>query len=222
MSLIECLECGKNVSEYANNCPNCGYNIQQYVIKKKKENNRSQRILELEKNIEIPSEPKKPEEIDIKKNKWLSYFAWLLLVVGIWGAFFSYRMFDFFMDISVIMISFLVCFASIYILYYTSNREKQYFREMRKYDVKLKEYNSAINNPAEYKRKKAETICKMEESINAIKQNHASNTLKCPYCESTKVTKISTVNRMVSTSMVGIASKKIGKQWHCNNCGSDF
>lgn len=44
----------------------------------------------------------------------------------------------------------------------------------------------------------------------------------CPYCNSTNVTKIGTVNRAVSVGMFGLASKKIGKQWHCNSCGSDF
>lgn len=44
----------------------------------------------------------------------------------------------------------------------------------------------------------------------------------CPYCKSTNTEKISTVSRAVSVSLVGAASGKIGKQWHCNNCKSDF
>lgn len=46
--------------------------------------------------------------------------------------------------------------------------------------------------------------------------------IECPYCHSLDTSKIGTVNRMVSTGMFGLASKKIGKQWHCNSCGSDF
>lgn len=46
--------------------------------------------------------------------------------------------------------------------------------------------------------------------------------VECPYCHSANTKKISTANRMVSTGMFGLASKKIGKQWHCNKCGSDF
>ena len=45
---------------------------------------------------------------------------------------------------------------------------------------------------------------------------------KCPTCGSINISKIGTINRMVSTGLFGLASKKIGKQWHCNNCGSDF
>lgn len=44
----------------------------------------------------------------------------------------------------------------------------------------------------------------------------------CPYCKSTNTEKISTVSRSVSVSLVGAASGKLGKQWHCKNCGSNF
>ena len=44
----------------------------------------------------------------------------------------------------------------------------------------------------------------------------------CSYCGSSNVKKIGLLNRAVSTELWGLGSKKIGKQWHCNNCGSDF
>lgn len=44
------------------------------------------------------------------------------------------------------------------------------------------------------------------------------NTLKCPICGSTNVTKISTVNRAVSIGLLGLASSKIGKQYECKKC----
>lgn len=47
-------------------------------------------------------------------------------------------------------------------------------------------------------------------------------TITCPYCKSTNCTKISGLNRAVSIGFWGLMSKKIGKQWHCNECGSDF
>ena len=46
--------------------------------------------------------------------------------------------------------------------------------------------------------------------------------VKCPYCNSLNVTKIGTLDRMVSTGFLGLASSKVGKQWHCNDCKSDF
>ena len=46
--------------------------------------------------------------------------------------------------------------------------------------------------------------------------------VECPYCHSTNTSKLTTASRMISTGMFGLASKKVGKQWHCNKCGSDF
>lgn len=52
--------------------------------------------------------------------------------------------------------------------------------------------------------------------------NPFNPTVKCPYCNSTNTKKISTLSRMGSFATFGFAGKKIGKQWHCNNCKSDF
>ena len=45
---------------------------------------------------------------------------------------------------------------------------------------------------------------------------------RCPYCNSTDITKVSGTSRFASTLMFGIGSKKVGKQWKCNNCKSYF
>lgn len=44
----------------------------------------------------------------------------------------------------------------------------------------------------------------------------------CPYCKSQNTIKLDTLDRMGSILLVGAASGKLGKQWHCNNCKSDF
>lgn len=46
--------------------------------------------------------------------------------------------------------------------------------------------------------------------------------VECPYCHAANVRKISFLGRAVSSSIFGLGSGKIGKQWHCNKCGSDF
>lgn len=46
--------------------------------------------------------------------------------------------------------------------------------------------------------------------------------VECPYCKSTNTEKISGVSRGVSIYALGIASPKLGKQWHCKNCNSNF
>lgn len=53
-------------------------------------------------------------------------------------------------------------------------------------------------------------------------QPQPSNQVHCPYCNSTNVNKISSTKKAMSIIGFGILSNKIGKQWHCNNCKSDF
>lgn len=57
---------------------------------------------------------------------------------------------------------------------------------------------------------------KLQEDVTAGRR------VECPYCHSMNTEKISGVARGVSIYALGIASPKIGKQWHCNNCKSDF
>ena len=45
----------------------------------------------------------------------------------------------------------------------------------------------------------------------------------CPYCQSTNTQKISGLSKAGSVALWGIfALGKTTKQWHCNNCKSDF
>lgn len=47
--------------------------------------------------------------------------------------------------------------------------------------------------------------------------------ITCPYCKSTDCKKITNISKAVHTAIFGIFSLgRNGKQWHCNNCKSDF
>lgn len=47
--------------------------------------------------------------------------------------------------------------------------------------------------------------------------------IECPYCHSTNTQKITTTSKVVHTALWGIFSiSRNSKQWHCNNCKSDF
>lgn len=52
---------------------------------------------------------------------------------------------------------------------------------------------------------------------NAKQRNIQASKPKCPICGSTNISKISTLSRASSIVGFGILSKKIGKQWQCNN-----
>lgn len=44
----------------------------------------------------------------------------------------------------------------------------------------------------------------------------------CPYCNSVNTSKVSTTSKVVNTALFGIFGTKRHKQWHCNDCNSDF
>lgn len=47
--------------------------------------------------------------------------------------------------------------------------------------------------------------------------------VKCPFCQSANVKKISGASKAASAIAFGVfALGKITKTWHCNNCGSNF
>lgn len=60
--------------------------------------------------------------------------------------------------------------------------------------------------------------------IDVINNREQSNPqVKCPYCNSTNVKKISTTSKVASVAAVGVfALGKATKVWHCNNCESNF
>lgn len=64
--------------------------------------------------------------------------------------------------------------------------------------------------------------CPEPYDTSYIKPTSPKPEISCPYCHSNDTKKISITGRIVSTGLFGLASKKIGKQWHCNQCGSDF
>lgn len=56
-----------------------------------------------------------------------------------------------------------------------------------------------------------------------VRREQPSNTPKCPICQSTNLTKISTTSKAVKIATFGIyGAGDIGKTWKCNDCGSKF
>jgi len=46
--------------------------------------------------------------------------------------------------------------------------------------------------------------------------------VQCPYCHSANTTKITATSKAVNTALFGFLGTKRHKQWHCNQCKSDF
>lgn len=90
------------------------------------------------------------------------------------------------------------------------------------YDIICKYHFSNEYNHDEKKSKAEFAEMKQRARQREIEESKKAVCVSCPYCNSTNVRKIGIVSRGVSISMFGLASSKIGKQWHCNNCKSNF
>lgn len=92
------------------------------------------------------------------------------------------------------------------------------------YNSAKKDYQLARTNFEQYKKVKLKEEQEIERQYELERQKQAmkNTSPKCPYCGSFNTSKIGNVTRGISVGLLGLASSKIGKQWHCDHCGSDF
>ena len=90
------------------------------------------------------------------------------------------------------------------------------------YNKRIIEYITSGKSLDDYHAKKMEKA--VHEAENKLETNPTppAPVVTCPYCHSTNTKKISQMSRVTSIGFWGVFSKKIGKQWHCNECNSDF
>lgn len=86
------------------------------------------------------------------------------------------------------------------------------------------EFDDELVKKRETKLKRLQEYYDKKEKNNENIYIKPISTLKitCPYCKSENVKKIGSLSRLVSVGTLGLAGSKIGKQWHCRNCNSDF
>lgn len=65
MSLIQCPECDREISDQAISCPQCGYSLR-------------------EENIQVSTAPGKPIELEFTSKKWkrVILVSWLVIILG--------------------------------------------------------------------------------------------------------------------------------------------
>lgn len=74
----------------------------------------------------------------------------------------------------------------------------------------------------EYQLKMSQFKTQIQQQESIKKQQSEQSKVRCPYCKSTNVKKISGTERVTSVAMLGIFSKKINKSFKCNACGGTF
>lgn len=78
-------------------------------------------------------------------------------------------------------------------------------------------------DPIEYQLKISQFKANLKQQEQVQESRVEENTIHCPYCNSTNVKKITTTSKAVHIAIFGIFSMgRNSKQWHCNDCKSDF
>ena len=223
MAIINCPECGKEVSEKAESCPNCGYSIIKYFEEKKavesinQERKRLQE--ELDKELDKIDKLQKPEKptlssVILSGNRWiwiLCFICFLLIIFALIYIFSISGKFEWPYLIPAIILLILVLVGG------SDIREK--------YQEKLTQYNDFDGYKEQQKQRtrenykyKIQYVEKYSGKSETSKPTVPSFGLRCPVCGSASVRRISTTSRVTSVAMVGLASSKIGKQYECKNC----
>lgn len=212
MALIKCPECGKEVSNMAAACPNCGYGIREHfeeqqrvlsaierqrVSEIRKQEAATKANQERERKIEETKLPEKP-----KKGR-------IIFNTIMWGIMALIGWFGVFTGLGIIWLVIAILSTIVVI-----SAPQFYKEEVRKYEY-------ATENPNEYKRsvveeeerRTAEAKEQARKRLDAL--NAKANTApRCPKCGSTY---ISTVNRGYSVVWGFIGSGKAMNV--CQKCG---
>ena len=79
-------------------------------------------------------------------------------------------------------------------------------------------------DPIEYQLKMSQfkTQLAQQESIQQQQFEQSQVKLRCPYCNSVNVRRISAIEQVSSISMLGMYSRKINKSFRCGSCGGTF
>lgn len=78
-------------------------------------------------------------------------------------------------------------------------------------------------DPIEYQLKISQFKVNLKQQESSKVEEEDNNTPHCPYCNSTNIKKITTGSKVAHTALFGIFSmSRNSKQWHCNNCKSNF
>lgn len=239
MALIKCPECGReNVSDSAEACPNCGYGVKAHFerLKKEEKNRRKEekrKSLEEKRKLEhkkmLQEHPEMAQAIkdkeyedeqaqkdalvrrlqiqkkaEIKAQIGATIWAIVWTIICIWSFSASEEG-----SLGLLIVIAFFCAAGGWAMFVmTIESVAQMERDIRTASRSVEEYQKVLDARLAYSQMQSEKL-KSEEALK-----HP----KCPNCGSTNTQIISTLNRAVSISTVGLASSKIGKQYECKKC----
>lgn len=221
MALVKCPECGKDVSNQAIACPNCGLGIKDYFDEEARKKARENKMVSERQLVKLPKKPQKPEN-KINNPKVNYIIALLITCAGILLAIAGTKS-DLFTYNSIYAVGLsLFLGGGIGIALITFLLGIDYKQKLNEYNQNLKVYSEIVNDFEHYKDQMVDYEMRQFDFHERQKQNFRntdSHIFKCPTCGSANIKKISGTERAASVVGLGLLSKKINKTFKCNNCG---
>lgn len=217
MSLINCPECGKQISDTSGFCIKCGFDIKSYLkqLQKKEEikNNYKTKIDEINR-MKRPDTPSLSEIIF--QDKMLGHTIIIFVSVLFFALFFMFLFFGRFDWFTFILMILGIIFS------YMSIKEIKHFYQTKLYEYEhFEEYKKSLKEKVEQQYNFNIEFLN-EYGCEKLNQNIINNKPKCPICQSTNIKKISNTKRVVYGASFGLFSKTARSQWICNNCGNKW
>lgn len=198
MALIKCPECGREVSDTANACINCGYDIKTYVDKiEKAKKEEEMKAIEEEQIKTLAKDIKLPKKNDFFNSEWGLYYA---------GSFISGALFVIYVIVCVSTNEWsswlILALAPISIITFCEGQK-----------IKKKEdeiIEKAIKDEETYKINKARQMVNEQKATIRRIEYKLESEIKCPYCG------------IGNPNKVEDPHNHNGRQWQCWSCKSYF
>lgn len=203
MSLIRCIECGKEISDKALSCPNCGFTIIQ----------KNKRIFVVGTHIGYPC-----PVCNVDNQTFEVLESTVKNTIG--RCTICYNKTDINYEDNIVLSE----------NEYNDIAAHIFSNDIDKSIRKIISFTNCTEEEAyNYVIREQESLKKMQE-LSGLKvgadykpsQHQLPNQVTCPFCQSTNVHKISATERAASIVGLGIFSKKINKSFKCKNCGGTF
>lgn len=220
MALINCPECNKEVSDTAEYCVQCGFDLLVYRENLRLDKEIEEELIAYEKQIEKPKQITSLSEVHRYRNEESASIFILFAVIGFFIV--GLVLLQSAPPVGVFALVLSIVFLAAYIN--LKKKDQQLLKEEQE------RIQNAIDNFETVKQRKVELyrqiLIKQKEkkldnlkARNTVQHEKEPSGIHCPMCGSISFDKISTLNRVVSVELVGLASGKIGKQYKCKKCG---
>ena len=221
MAIIKCPECGKNnVSDTAEACPECGYEIKAHFEKIQQEDTRRQqheRRVELLKaelqedldevdNMPYPAAPQPFVSCLFSgSHALISVILLIILIVSIYSQLLSAIYGSLFLLIVYIWFVY-TGYKKIVGQYHNTIQNWETIKQNKKEDI-ISDYWDRI--------KSGDTEDDEQYLSNILRE---SNIPRCPTCGSTNIEKITITSKVVGGALFGLLSSDVRRTFHCRNC----